>query len=405
VAATVADSGASWQLKGLALKVGRSDLGGSVAIDPSSRPPGVTADLTSSLFRAADFVDRNPPEANPDRVGQAPAASGGDPRVFPDDPLPLAGLAAADVRLSLRAMRIELEKLALDNFSANVTLRNGDLVIQPATAELAGGRLSADVSLRETGRTPRLALTLNMAQLDLGRIIAEAGHRGLLDGRLDAKATLSGAGKSVRAIMAGLNGTVETTMKGGRLDDALLDALSTDVLKVLSPGSAGDRGVRINCLVGRYDVTKGRMVSRATVFDTDRLLVAGEGGVDLGTERIDFLLVPKAKETSLAKLVVPLRVGGSLAAPTVYPDPASVAKGALGVAASIATGGVLGLVVGGVLSGVTDGGTDDACAAALAAGKRGAGADGGSQPPGSPADDVKRAIEGVGEGLKGLFGR
>ena len=413
LSATLRDRDRAWEIKDLSLSVGKSDLKGTLSIEPAARPVAIAASLTSTLLRVQDFRDRSVPRtAAPAMEPKTGAdAAAGDGRIFPADALPLDGLKAVDASLSLRAGRVEADKVALRTLTLEMTVRNGRLALRPLEGEVAGGRFSADVDIDASAAVPTVALRSRIARLDMAALLRAMGRDRLVEGRIDAAASLTGSGTSVRAIMAGLNGSIETTMQDGRLDDDLIELLSADVVKAIAPLSSGDKGMRIACLVGRYDVRGGKLVSRATVFDTDRLLVTGTGGVDLATEKIDFLIDPKAKEASLMKLVVPLRVGGTLASPSVYPDPGGVVKGALGIAAGIATGGVLPLV-GTLLSGVA-GSDDNPCLAALS-GRKPDGAGTPSQAPAngkpsSPAREIGKAIEGVGkgigEGLKGLFGR
>jgi len=68
--------------------------------------------------------------------------------------------------------------------------------------------------------------------------------------------------------------------------------------------------------------------SQAFVFDTRAGVLTGEGKINLGTEKIDFLLVPEPESPELS-LLTNLRVKGAIMDPKVSPDKvALLTKGA-----------------------------------------------------------------------------
>ena len=48
------------------------------------------------------------------------------------------------------------------------------------------------------------------------------------------------------------------------------------------------------------------------------------------SERLDLRFDPNAKQTNLANLAVPVKVGGTLASPSVVPDPGKIAENVVG---------------------------------------------------------------------------
>lgn len=407
ISATVADKGAAWDVKGLRLQVGESDLSGNLSVNPTVHPISVTAALTSTLLRLSDFQDKN---AKPAEDSKKPSAKANDGRVFPNDPLPLDGLKAANAQLSFNGQKIEGPALLLTDVLVNLKLRNGNLVLRPVSASYGTAKLSTDFSLATSTGTPQMAAKLAINGLDLAEVIKQAGSPGLLTGRLNVNADVSGRGGSVRAIMAGLNGTIIARMNEGKIQNELLDFLSADVLKAISPWSKGDDGIKIACIVGDYQSTNGKLKSRATVVDTNRLAVVGDGGVDLGTEKIDFGLVPHAQNASLMQLLVPLKVGGTLASPSVLPDAARMAEGAVKMVGG-ALGGAAGLV-GGLLGGGQKASSprqatsSDPCVARvmgrISKPEPAPATSTPAKPAPSSVPDPAKTIE---KGLKGLFGR
>jgi hypothetical protein len=98
------------------------------------------------------------------------------------------------------------------------------------------------------------------------------------------------------------------------------------------------KGDQIKCAVVQFDIKKGIANSRAFVFKTQIGLLTGEGEINLGTEQVDFLLVPKPKNPGLLELSTKLRVSGTILDAKVRPDHlALLEKGALALS-SLAIG-------------------------------------------------------------------
>jgi hypothetical protein len=399
LSATVSDTRQGWMLDGLKLSLGKSDLAGNVEIVTGGRRPEIRAVLSSRLLRQQDLP------GDTDAAPPSPKSVADDGRLFPADPLSLDGIGAVDATLRIKVARIEAAGKTIQPLSANLILKAGIFRLRKLRAVFEGGKISADVTLRRQSGEPSMALKAEVSGLDLGALTRDGDQPPQISGRLNVAATLSGKGRSVRAIMAGLNGSIETTIEGGRLENALIGSLSTDVVSAISPFSSKQDGLKINCLVGRYDIRKGQLSSRVTLFDTDRATVTAEGGIDLGSEAIDFVVKPTAKEVSLVSLAVPIRIGGTLANPEIYPDPAGVAKSAIGTVAGIVSGvGIVGALLGAAASNASA--DDNPCLKALAPRSIPSNKTGSAQPDSPPQKGlIDSILKGVDQGLKGLFGQ
>jgi len=85
---------------------------------------------------------------------------------------------------------------------------------------------------------------------------------------------------------------------------------------------------QIKCAVVQFDIKKGIADSRAFMFDTQAGILAGEGEINLGTEQINFLLLPKPEHPGLS-FSTKLRVSGTIMDAKVGPEKFSLlTKGA-----------------------------------------------------------------------------
>jgi len=122
-----------------------------------------------------------------------------------------------------------------------------------------------------------------------------------------------------------------------------LDLLSLNLsLKVMHFWGKLPKAEQIKCAVVQFDFNSGIATSQAFVFDTRAGVLTGEGKINLDTEKINFLLVPKPAYTNLS-FATKLRVNGSIMDPRVRPDKlALLEKGALALSSLVV--GPLGLL-------------------------------------------------------------
>jgi len=73
----------------------------------------------------------------------------------------------------------------------------------------------------------------------------------------------------------------------------------------------------INCVVGRFDLTDGRLSSDSLLLDTETMTIAGTGAISLASEELEFELMPDPKKFSLISLATPVKIRGTLAKPRI----------------------------------------------------------------------------------------
>jgi uncharacterized protein involved in outer membrane biogenesis len=355
-----------YQLSGLGVTLGGSDLSGTLEANLTAARPKVTASLVSRRLDLADFAAGE---------GTAPAPEGAtSPYVFTADPLPLEALGLVDAEIDLRAQQILLSpQMALRDLEVTARLRDGDLSVEPLAAVLADGQLQGRVALDTRQAPAALALRLQGRNIDMGRLSRESGLDSGVEGRVGLDLDLAGRGASPRAIASSLSGSAATASSGGRIDNQIFKVLAVGLDSVTGPLLGSDSQAALNCFAVHFDFDQGLGRSRALALDSEAMTLTGSGTLNLRNEALDLDFDTSTRQPSLASLAVPFNIGGTLKNPTVTPDAVGAATGAvesLAGAASDNAEGVWGFVSG-LLGGNNDGGDDDAssspCLAAPAA--------------------------------------
>lgn len=422
VAGKLTGGGNAFALDGLAVKIAGSDLGGKVAVNLGGAKPTVDANLASEKF---DLKDVSPPEsANQKKAPAAKdtpkAATSGDKRVFPADPLPLDGLRAANAKLVYKAKRLLTPAMPLDDLSVNLALTNGKLEIAPVKAAVGGGSFAADATLDGSAANPTLVAKVNGQQIELGKMLADLKINDIMTGgKTDAAIDLRGVGGSVRALMAGLNGRMLITVGPGKINNSKVDLAGADLLNELgnavNPFAKKDTHTELSCAVVKFDIHDGMAKSdKGIAVETSKMTVQGAGTANLKTEGLDFGVKTDSKQgmgLGLGALSQMVRLQGTMGEPKIGIDAAEAGKAALKVGAAIATGG-LSSVVGGLMDKGTGGGSDPApCNTALGkapppqAAQPAQPTGGAAKAPAPAPTGPAGAVEGLGKGLGKLFGK
>lgn len=393
--AKVSEENRTFRVRDLRATVGKSDLAGEFTLALDGRPR-LSGRLVSRLLDLADLL---PPTAD------EPA----DPRrLFPEAPLPVAGLRAFDAHLSLAVERLRAGGVALEQVGLAVTLRDGRLASGPLRARLAGGAVAGDLTLDARQTPARFTTRLDGRQVDVGRLLEEAGRKNILSGgKTDASLELRGGGDTLRTVLARLDGHILVTMGEARIENSAVERLGADLVtglaRTLNPFASKEAYTHLQCGVLRLDVKDGvATTDRGFAAETRKINMAGSGAVNLGTEELDVALRPEAREGlgigagSLAPLV---RVRGTLAAPKLQLTPEGLVKVSASLGAAVATGGIS-LLAQGLLQ-RTD---DSPCATALGQTARARTAPSGKRQA-APVQKAEPRDAGFGGLLKGLPGR
>jgi hypothetical protein len=411
----VTDPAGGYAVDNMNLNIGQSDLSGKLRIALGGARPNVVAELSSNLIDVDALLPPKQEGATPRAAaGQAGgAAKPDDGRVFPNDPLPLDGLKAADADVKFRGKLVKAAGNEVKDIAVDVMLKDGRLNVKPLSASLGtGGTVAGELALDGSGQAAVLATKLNVTQFDYGAFLKATQNQDIVEGKIDVAADIRGTGASVRALMAGLDGKLTVTGKGGRINSNALNIVSTDLIDLAKlSNSEGDKDIR--CIMVDFDIAKGQAKSKYILVETGGMAVVGKGGIDLAQEQPDLFIDPRSKKANLIKVAIPFTVKGTLKSPSVRPDTAALAGSVAGTAAkvgaAVATGGVS-LLAGAAsdAAGITGGAdTTDYCALAFA-GKplepeKSSSSESGEKSSG-PAGAVGDAVKGVGGTLKGILG-
>lgn len=387
----------------LELAFGQSRLSGEALLRTAGPRPRLEAKLAGSMIDTNDFAAPAAETRTAPPAQRTPAQAGAR-RLFPGDPLPLAALGALDANVELAVDMLKAAGLEIGNLRATAALEDRNLDLKPVSLTLFDGAFAGTLSLAARSGAPALAVDLVGKGVDVGKLARSFGQD-MVEAKGDLLVQLKGAGPSVAAIMAALDGRTEVVVGSGRIKSRWVDVLSTSIVQVAMPWTLAQSETRLNCMVSRFDVRRGVATSRALLADAERMSVTGGGTINLGTEQIAMQLLPKPKDPGALSPQVPIEIKGWLGEPSIGTGPAGVVQGVVGLATGL---GLAPFQIAGQGLGITsqDPAQQNPCVAAVS-GRAPAQAPAAQQQ--QPAQQPQQggiggAIQGIGRGIQGIFG-
>jgi uncharacterized protein involved in outer membrane biogenesis len=365
-AATLED----FKISDISVLLGESRISGEIALKQTSPRPQIDAKFHSQKLDLRPFVKQDISDSKTETKSKKSDTKRN--KVLPAEPFDLQAFDKVDAAVSFRADQILTHRIALDKFQIDLSLKDGHLIIKPLTTKIGGGDLAGSLDLLAKGNHANLTTKITAKKINLGEMLKKLEISQDLDGVLDLNINLKGQGKSVAALMAGLNGDVVAILSESQMPVKYLNLvgadLATSLLKIVNPFEKKIESAQINCAVCDFNIKNGLAKSDVIMIDDPEKTLLSTGTVNFKTEALDFGIQTKPKEglgtketgkvsLSLSAITQPFKLGGTLAKPSlgISPERAAETVGS----ALIGPGGLASLFVS------VSSGKENPCAAAL----------------------------------------
>jgi len=312
-------------LRDMQLTLDDSTLTGRVALEGER----VTYDLTVDDIN----VDRYLP---PSQESDGPAEEGSLDEVD----LPLEVMRTVDARGELKFGKAKFSGLTLTNVAFPLTAANGAARLTPS-AQLYGGRFNGDIRVEVEGDSANMIVGQVLENVDLAALGQDLLGSQDITGTGDVRLNLVTAGQNLGDMRRGLDGDVAFSVRNGSLEGidfwfelrrarARLDGETlperADAARRTTFSSLSATGVIEDALLTNRDLN-GRL---------DFMTIDGSGSVNLLDDAIAFDLVATMidgpvlqSDPAMVKYAgkqLPLKVTGTVDAPSVLPDFSAIVR-------------------------------------------------------------------------------
>ena len=392
-------------IEGVDVVIGASDIKGRIEIRDAPKPVWIV-NVTSKM------LDMN--ELTAERKGApapkaAAAGSGGTKLVFSDVPVSFDALKGRNATGEVAIDRLVLPGgQNVDRLRTRFSVAEAKLDAPAVQVAGYGGTIAGSISIDARTKVPAVTVKLEGRELDLSALLVAAGEkRQIKGGKTAVTIDVATHGSSPHQWMSGANGRVQAVVGPATLVNTKIDpGLTFDRLAdAVNPYRAVKPSTDLKCAVVRLPLANGiASVDRSIAIETQELEISMSGKLDFRNETLDLSIRPRVRQgipIEIPQIAELVRFTGTFAAPTVSVDAVASAAAIARIGAAIGTGGlsVLGETL---LSKAGSAGSAGACDVALGKGGATAASPTASAPTKSaPANP----IEGIGNALKGLFGK
>ena len=311
------------------LKMGESDLEGSVHVDTQTKRVAITTTLKSNLLRIQDFAEEAPVEIKEEESDETPEF------VFSKEPFPLELLTkvALDSEINVGKLQVD-DHWILSNVHLKAKSDEREAHVDLLKATLFDGSIKSKITLSNLHEEPHLRLNAKLDQVELGALTRQSDT---LEAKTDLEVQLTSKGRSMRDFAEHSNGAARLVTTKGRFENDILSTLTAGLQDLLSPIFGGADESTLHCIISEFLIENGVAKSEKFLIHASSLGIIGKGHVDLGKEEMKLAFRMKSDRPSLSSLLIPFKVAGRFLKQKVFPDFLGTGKEIIGAPATIAS--------------------------------------------------------------------
>jgi len=262
----------------------------------------------------------------------------------PEQPLDLSALKGLNASGSVKIGSLKMSNVKATNVRFEVKAANGRLDVSPMAANLYQGSLAGALSM-QAATTPVIAVKQTLSGINVGPLLKDAANFDSLEGKGNVSLDVTGQGGTLSAIKKALSGSAaiklaDGAIKGINIAGSIRDAKAKlGVLKGEKVQAASQtEKTDFSELAATFNIKNGVAHNSDLSGKSPLLRLGGEGDIDIGNEKLDYLVKATVVGTTagqggrelsdLGGVTVPVRLTGSFDAPQYKIDFSGIAAGA-----------------------------------------------------------------------------
>jgi uncharacterized protein involved in outer membrane biogenesis len=312
-------SRAGYEVSSLLLQVGQSQLTGHGKLDTTLTPPRIDIVLAAPTIQLDDFRfgDWSPeksapkakvPEESIDQLRAKAAAEGDEVQQI----LSAEVLRRQNAYLTVSVDQVVSGQDPMGSGKLEAKLENGHAVIGPVAINTPGGSATLRLGFKPGDKDVGVSLRAAANHFDYGILARRVDPKTEMRGILSFDIDVSARAEHISELWRYGKGHVDFAVWPENLKSGLLDMWAVNVLMALLPAVDSSNASKVNCAIGRFVMTDGKMTEKTILIDTSRMRVRGKGGVDFGAEEVQLYVQPRAKTPQFFSFALPIELGGNL---------------------------------------------------------------------------------------------
>ena len=321
-----------------ATKLDDSNINGKAGLAHFS-PLSFQFDINIDQLDADRYLPK--PAAAP-KSSPSPEAAQKSPQA--EQPLDLSALKALHANGSLKIGALKVSNVKATNVRVDLKAADGRVDVSPIAANLYQGSLAGALSL-QAATTPVVTVKQTLTGITVGALLKDAANFDTLEGKGNLSLDVSGQGATVSAIKKALNGSAAIKLADGAIKGINIAGVIRDAKAKLgalrgekNQAASQTEKTDFSELSASFSIKNGVAHNSDLSGKSPLLRLGGEGDIDIGNEKLDYLVKATVVATAggqggkelsdLSGVTVPVHLSGSFAAPQYKIDFAGIAAGA-----------------------------------------------------------------------------
>lgn len=238
-----------------------------------------------------------------------------------NDPIDMTGLRAVDADLALSIAALKFQRMSFTNAELALRINEGAADAQLTRLALYGGAGTARLIADARNATPRIALDLDLQNVNALPLLTDAIGFDKLEGRGRLRAQIAAQGASQAAIMRALAGTASFNFNDGAIKGVNLAQVARSVEQLRSgqqTTEAGGAQTDFAELAASFVLANGAAATEDLRLLNPFIRLDGQGIINAGAQTIDMRIAPRAVrsiegqggDATVAGLGIPFRITG-----------------------------------------------------------------------------------------------
>ena len=307
-----------YEVNDLRLRVGESMLNGQGRLDTVGGRPRIVIALTAPVIQLDDFklgdwspVEKKQDEKSTTLTAEAVRSRAAAASVQAQKLLSPEMLHRQDATLSVEVNQVLSGKDELGSGKLEARLENGRADIGPIEVEVPGGSAKLQLGYEPTEQDVKVDLHIDVRKFDYGVLARRIKPESDLRGAFSLKMDVDSRARYLSEILRHGSGRIEFAVWPQNMQSGIFDLWAVNVLVALVPVVDPGKASKVNCAIGRFELTDGKLIDRTILLDTSRMRVTGKGKANFTEENFDLRMRPQTKTAQFLSLATPIQVSGS----------------------------------------------------------------------------------------------
>ncbi len=239
--------------------------------------------------------------------------------VFSRTPFSLDWLNKVNLDLTIDIESFGAKTAQLRSAHIGLVMDGNGLTLDPVRLVYPKGTLDLKIKV-DTRDTARLSVKAHGQDLDPWQALNIQQSSTDLKTAVNIDIAIDSTGDSPHDLAGNAKGKISIIMRDGKLRRSLTDLLFIDLVGWTFRQVTAEKFVDVSCGLADFSIHKGVVTTNAFFLETENIAIGGDGTIDLGKERIDYVLLPR-KKTALVGTADPITIRGALNDPTILTLP------------------------------------------------------------------------------------